>query len=146
MLRFHRMFQIKKLSTIILLFILIISSAISRENKLSIKELLNNYNSAYFPNDDKSKQLKIEYIGTIKNFKIYKTVLLWNINNSFRTTHRLVFIKNEKVEGMYTGIQSDKIKIKDNKITFEDIDYIIEINDKLPEKIYIDGEIFCLEK
>ncbi|MCR5081132.1 MAG: hypothetical protein K6B17_07305 [Treponema sp.] len=136
----------KKFSTIILLFILIISSAISRENKISIKELLNNNNSTYFPIDDKSKQLKIEYIGTIKNFKIYKTVLLWNINNSFRTTHRLVFIKNEKVEGMYTGIQSDKIKIKDNKITFEDIDYIIEINDRLSENIYIDGEIFCLEK
>ena len=63
-------------------------------------------------------------------------------------THRLVFIKNEKVIGMYSGIQSNKIVINNNKIIFEDLNKnnIIEINTKIPEEVFIDGETFSLEK
>lgn len=63
-------------------------------------------------------------------------------------THRIVFVQNNKVTGIYTGIQSDKIVVNENEILFKDIklNNIIEINETLPEKILIDGEVIYLEK
>ncbi len=117
------------------------------ESNYSIKEILNKYDSQYFPINAENKELYINYAGTINNYKIYKTSLLWNINSSKRMTHRLVFIKNEKIAGMYTGIQSDKIRVKNDEIIFEDIekDNIIKIKNGIPENVFIDGEIFRWE-
>ena len=63
-------------------------------------------------------------------------------------THRLVFIENQKIAGMYTGIQSDKIRVKNDEIIFEDIekDNIIKIKNDIPENVFIDGEIVVLGK
>ena len=118
------------------------------ESDYSVKKILNNYNSGYFPLEKDDVLLSVIYIGTIDNIKIYKTNLLWNIHSSRRMTHRLVFIKNENVIGIYGGIQSDKIVINNNKIIFEDLNKnnIIEINKKIPEEVFIDGETFSLEK
>ena len=118
------------------------------ESNYSIKELLNKYNNQYFPTDTENKELFINYVGTIKNYKIYKTSLLWNINSSKRMTHRLVFIENQKIAGMYTGILSDKIRVENDKIIFEDIekDNLIRIKDNLPKNVFIDGEIFGICK
>lgn len=118
------------------------------ESNYSINELLNKYNNQYFPTDAENKELFINYVGTIKNYKIYKTSLLWNINSSKRMTHRLVFIENQKIAGMYTGILSNKIRVENDKIIFEDIekDNIIRIRDCLPENVFIDGEIFGICK
>lgn len=118
------------------------------ESNYSINELLNKYNNQYFPTDAENKELFINYVGTIKNYKIYKTSLLWNINSSKRMTHRLVFIENQKIAGMYTGILSNKIRVENDKIIFEDIekDNIIRIKDCLPENVFIDGEKFGICK
>ena len=120
----------------------------AREADFSVKKLLNEKNSNYFPINKENTQLFISYIGIINDIKIYKTNLIWNIHSSKRMTHRLVFIENEKVIGIYGGIQSNKIQIKDDEIIFEDLEKenIIKINEVLPKSVFIDGEIFRLEE
>lgn len=120
--------------------------AIDENNKT--KKILNEKNNTYFPSDDEEHILKVLYIGAIKDIEIYKTTLAWNLQASGRMTHRLVFVRKDKVIGIYTGIQSDKIVVNKNMVLFKDIelDNIIEINNTLPEKILIDGEIIYLEK
>lgn len=113
-----------------------------------IHNLLFEKNNMYFPYDDENHKLLILYIGKINDIEIYKTTLVWNLKSSGRMTHRMVFVQNNKVTGIYTGIQSDKIVVNANTILFKDIELnnIIEINEALPEKILIDGDIVYLEK
>ena len=120
----------------------------SLDENNEIKEILNKNNSQYFPLNENGKFFSVLYLGLIKDFNVFKTTYVWNLDNSKRMTTRIVFIKEEKIEGMYTGIQSQNVKIENNKIIFEDIESnnIIEIVDALPEKIFIDGELYNLEK
>ena len=120
----------------------------SLDENNEIKNILNKKNNQYFPLNENGKELLILYLGLIKEFNVYKTTLVWNLDNSRRMTTRLVFIKEEEIVGMYAGMQSQNIKIENNKIIFEDIESnnIIEIGETLPEKFYIDGEFYYLEK
>lgn len=112
-----------------------------------IKQLLNKQNPVYFPCEKEDTLLSIFYVGTIKDIQIYKSEFFWDIHSSGRETHRLVFIKNEKYIGEFYGIASSKIRVKDNLIIFEDIEKnnVIEIKDKVPEKVYIDGDVYIFD-
>ncbi|MCR5386005.1 MAG: hypothetical protein K6E69_02695 [Treponema sp.] len=104
------------------------------------KKILNNFDKRLFPADN--KDFCVHYIGTINDIDIYKTELIWG--SARRCTHRLVFVKNLKPFGEYSGIVSDKIRIKNKTIVFDDIDgsigNVIDMTNSIPQKIYIDGE------
>lgn len=104
------------------------------------KKILNNFDKRLFPAEN--KDFHVYHIGTIDDIDIYKTELIWG--SARRCTHRLVFVKNLKPFGEYSGIASDKIRIKNKTIIFDDIDgsigNVIDITNSIPQKIYIDGE------
>ena len=104
------------------------------------KKILNNFDKRLFPAEN--KDFCVHYIGTIDDIDIYKTELIWG--SARRCTHRLVFVKNLKPFGEYYGIASDKIRIKNKTIIFDDIDgnigNVIDMTNSIPQKIYIDGE------
>lgn len=104
------------------------------------KKILNNFDKRLFPTEN--KDFCVHYIGTIDDIDIYKTELIWG--SARRCTHRLVFVKNLKPFGEYYGIASDKIRIKNKTIVFDDIDgsigNVIDMTNSIPQKIYIDGE------
>lgn len=120
----------------------------SLDKNNEIKNILNKKNSKYFPVNENGKYFSVLYLGLIKGFNVFKTTLVWNLDNSRRMTTRLVFIKEEEIVGMYAGMQSQNIRIENNKIIFEDIESnnIIEIGETLPEQIYMDREFYYLEK
>lgn len=122
--------------------------SIDDENK--IKKLLASVDSGFFPMNEKDKILSVSYVGTINGMQIFKTELYWNLDNSARCTHRLVFIKGGKVLGGYYGIASDKGIVKNGCVVFEDIKpgvgNKIEVGKIPSEEIWIDGEVIKFVK
>jgi hypothetical protein len=112
------------------------------------KNAINN-NPDYFHADD-----EFTLLGNIE-INNNKIVLAYNVHiwgEAQRATCRfLLFNENGKLLGMYPGLvfNPEEIKIEGNKIIFPispEYGNIIDFNQGIPKKIWIDGEIYLYQQ
>ena len=97
-----------------------------------------------YPNDFHIKD-ELIFIGTIKTeerkLDIYENTHIFGNN---RMNWKLIIVVDDKIAGWYTQIQETPT-IENNKLIFpfpEEYGYMIDFSNGIPDKVWIDGEIF----
>ncbi len=112
-----------------------------------VKEKLYKININYWPKDNSN--LLINYIGSSGGYSIYSTIVIWG--QSKRATKRLVIFNADKTySGYYYGLPPEDAMVIGTEIIFSSMDkknsYRFNLNGTIPNKIWVDGENFSLQK
>jgi hypothetical protein len=132
--------KVKKFIMVLLFSIICIYNIFTNEPKVLLQNILINNSPEYFYWEDDFK-----IIGNIYTNNIIYTIIhnrhFW-VNG--RMSGRLIIFNDYKIIGQY-GIINEIPEIINNKIAFKNTENIIDLANGIPDRIFVDGELYIFD-